>query len=369
MALEVGEHIERYVIEARLEESGFGTVYRGRDTVTGEQVAVKCIEDERDALLEARTLASIEHDNIVHVKTVAYDDDGQPAIVMDWVSGQTLEAYLRLHGHFSEGAWWSIFRQLLDALHYLHSKELVHRDIKPANIMIKEGGRPVLIDLGASRKPDPSMTIIYSRKYRSPEARYADQVGAWTDIYSLAVVSYEAIHGTVEEEVDHHVMRSQLISSQNAFLRGLGRGLDNVSDRPRDVMSWLMLMVNTDADEHESVSGYESEALSRDRDDGTVRAKCLEIERQFEIPHGCVRLLTTEYEPVNASMSFQQFIDDWEGDDVHPGFADSMRVHELARCIEVVYGLPWCSVSIAKPNGKDYTVAKEANNMIKDWTD
>lgn len=196
MALEVGEHVGHYVIQARLEKSGFGTVYRGRDEGTGEEVAVKCIENEEDARQEARTLASIEHDNIVHVKTLAHDSDGQPAIVMDWVSGQTLEAYLLQHGQFSEGAWWSIFRQLLDALHYLHSNGLVHRDIKPANIMIKEGGRPVLIDLGASRRPDPNMTIIYTRKFRSPEAHFADQVGAWTDIYSLAVVSYvvAAVH-------------------------------------------------------------------------------------------------------------------------------------------------------------------------------
>lgn len=68
-------------------------------------------------------------------------------------------------------------------------------------------------------------------------------------------------------------------------------------------------------------------------------------------------------------MSLQQFIDSWEGGDVHRGFDDSMKVHALARCIEVVHRLPRYSVSIVKPDGKDYTAAKVANNMFKDWAD
>lgn len=104
MAIQVGERIESYIVESRPHDDlqgGIGTVYFGKDVNTMEKVVIKCIDNERDALREAQTLAELEYDNIVHVKAVIRDE---PAIVMDYVSGQTLGEYLEHHKSLTTGA-------------------------------------------------------------------------------------------------------------------------------------------------------------------------------------------------------------------------------------------------------------------------
>ncbi len=228
----IGKTIGKVRIEKYLARGGIAEVYLGSHLTLDRPVAVKVLhsytEDDPDLLArferEAQVVASLRHPNIVQV----YDYDtinGHPYIVMEYLRGPTLAAYLHaLHDHdewIPSHQVARLLKGLADALDYAHRLGVIHRDIKPGNIMlhgkadeIPLGHQPltsdiegVLTDFGLVRIADSihqtaSGTISGTPAYMSPEQARGDQTDHRTDIYSLGVVLYEMLSGRVPFDGD-----------------------------------------------------------------------------------------------------------------------------------------------------------------------
>src|SRR6187399_1036513 len=137
-----------------------GQVFRARDTRLNRDVALKVLPDsfahDADRLArfrrEAQVLASLNHPNIAHIHGLE-DAGPTPALVMELVEGQTLDARLSRAMPIDEAL--AIARQIADALEAAHERGIVHRDLKPANIKVRTDGTVKVLDFGLSKAMDP----------------------------------------------------------------------------------------------------------------------------------------------------------------------------------------------------------------------
>jgi predicted Ser/Thr protein kinase len=205
--------IGRYVIDKELGRGAMGVVYLAQDPNLHRQVAVKTCsmpdgitedlakEFHERFLREARAAASLSHPGIVTVYDAGEDKArGLQYIAMEYVPGETLKQRLE-KGRRLDPAWVLGFGAVLaDALQVAHRAGIVHRDIKPANILIREGDGAVKIaDFGVARLKESELTSsgasIGSPGYMSPEQVKAGALDGRSDLFSLAVVLYEALCG------------------------------------------------------------------------------------------------------------------------------------------------------------------------------
>lgn len=136
---------------------------------------------------EARILAGVNHPGVVKVHDI-FQACGTAYMVMEYVEGARLTEWLPEHADDS-GSVISVLNQLLEALGYLHSHDVLHRDIKPSNIIIREGKHAVLIDFGAAMlgTPPTTITLVGTPGYAAPEQfQQHGKVGPWSDLYALA---------------------------------------------------------------------------------------------------------------------------------------------------------------------------------------
>ena len=191
-----------------------GVVYRAEDIWLGRAVAIKMVDpayaaDEaasRYFQQEARSLAQIRHENVVHVYTFGRHE-GTYYFAMEYVDGVSLESVIEEHAARGEtvdlGRALLILRAIARGLGAVHERRLVHRDVKPGNIVIeKDTGRPVLVDFGLARRAkssNPRMTTTAGTpSYMPPEqARDTDgtRTTAASDIYALACTAFELFTG------------------------------------------------------------------------------------------------------------------------------------------------------------------------------
>jgi serine/threonine protein kinase len=137
-----------------------GEVYRARDTKLNRDVALKVlpaqVADDADRLArfrrEAQVLASLNHPNIAHIHGLE-DAGPTPALVMELVEGQTLDARLSRAMPIDEAL--AIARQIADALETAHERGIVHRDLKPANIKVRDDGTVKVLDFRPGQGADP----------------------------------------------------------------------------------------------------------------------------------------------------------------------------------------------------------------------
>jgi serine/threonine protein kinase len=189
----------------RVGHGGMAAVYRARHAALDRVVAVKILArelgDDPDFAerftREARTLAKLDHPNVVAVHDVGVAD-GWRYIVMEYVEGRTLRQRLQeaLPG---AGEAVSIVKQLASALDAAHAQGIVHRDVKPENVLIA-GDRVKLVDFGIARRAgDDRVTApgatFGTADYMAPEQRETAAVDARADVYSLGVVFYEMLTG------------------------------------------------------------------------------------------------------------------------------------------------------------------------------
>lgn len=199
----------RYEILEQLGGGGMAIVYKGRDTFLNRLVTIKMLRPEfssdqdftRRFRREAQAVASLSHPNIVSIYDVG-QEEGIQYLVMEYVDGEDLKTVIRRDGKLPVERAVQIARQVLDALEHAHENNIVHRDIKPHNILITRGGRAKLTDFGIAREATAATvtqtdTIVGSVHYLSPEQARGEVAGPKSDIYSLGVVLYEMLTGSV----------------------------------------------------------------------------------------------------------------------------------------------------------------------------
>ncbi|WP_182868586.1 bifunctional serine/threonine-protein kinase/formylglycine-generating enzyme family protein [Stieleria mannarensis] len=199
--------IGRYKIESLLGKGGFGSVYLAYDDELQRHVTIKVphrhrVKRSKDVnafLTEARTLAKLEHPNVVPVHDVGTTDDGLCFIVSRYIDGSDLVRRL-------QSTPLSIFESvelvatIAEALHYVHNQGVIHRDIKPNNILLDKRGTAYVADFGLALLEDDgigSKTVAGTPAYMSPEQARGENhlVKRTSDIFSLGVVLYQLLTG------------------------------------------------------------------------------------------------------------------------------------------------------------------------------
>ncbi|HEX4142207.1 MAG TPA: serine/threonine-protein kinase [Pirellulales bacterium] len=200
------ERVGKYLIVRQLGVGGFGVVYEAYDEQLERAVAIK-IRHGRDGqsglsadlLHEARSVAQLDHPNIVRLLDAGETPQGLGYVVYEYVDGETLEQTIdRNQYNHAEAVEW--VAQVAEALHYAHQRRIVHRDVKPANILLDSAGRPKVLDFGLARRNDQffqneSGQIVGTLAYLSPEQASGDSdwASSHSDLYSLGVVLYELL--------------------------------------------------------------------------------------------------------------------------------------------------------------------------------
>lgn len=234
----------KYAIQGVLgKPGGFGITYLAEDVTLGTPVAVKELfpralacragdgatvqPSTRDAepllskarerfLEEARLLARFRHPNIVRVRDF-FEALGTAYLVMDYLDGMTLSAYLERHGQ--RLPWETalqLAKPLLSALQALHAEGIIHRDVDPHNIYVTRYGEVVLLDFGAAREAaeeaSHSLSVVVKPGY-APYEQYASRSrqGPWTDVYAVAATLYRIIGGRVPEVATSRMMSDELL--------------------------------------------------------------------------------------------------------------------------------------------------------------
>lgn len=200
--------IPGYRITGVLGEGAMGVVLEAEQQSPRRPVAIKVLRARNPAVLarftgEAEIMARLDHPGIARVYA-AGDADGAPYLVMERVSGVTLDAHVA-----PVGERLALFAQVCDAIHHAHVKGVVHRDLKPSNIMVRADGRVAVLDFGIARVLDDDGArtregeLIGTPVYMSPEqARMRpDEVDTRSDVYALGVILYELVSGTLPYDV------------------------------------------------------------------------------------------------------------------------------------------------------------------------
>ena len=208
----------KYRIEARLNEGGMGSVYRGTHVMMDKTVAIKVLRpslaaDEKIVARfsrEARAASRISHPNAISVTDIG-EDKGVVFLVMEFLSGKTLKHVVREEGPLPLQRIVEITRQVGDALAAAHAQGVVHRDLKSDNIMLLDtttGDHAKVLDFGIAKIHEPECKfdgdltapnlVIGTPQYMSPEQCSQDsEIDSRSDIYSLGVILYEMLVGHV----------------------------------------------------------------------------------------------------------------------------------------------------------------------------
>jgi eukaryotic-like serine/threonine-protein kinase len=206
----------RYRVLRKLGGGGMADVFLCEDLTLGRHVALKVLlkrfHDDPNFVerfrREAKAAAGLNHPNLVSI----YDwgeVDHTYFIVMEYVEGETLKDLVRRLGRLSGNEAVQLTLQLLAAVAFAHRHGIVHRDIKPQNVMLDRDGNVKVMDFGIARAGDSGMTeagsILGTAQYLAPEQARGLPVDGRSDLYSVGIVLYEMLTGTVPFKGDSAV--------------------------------------------------------------------------------------------------------------------------------------------------------------------
>ena len=253
-----GEKVGAYTLEQEIGHGGMGTVYLASrsDDAFEKHVAIKILrnklashDDQARFKAERQNLAYMEHANIARLLDGGECQDGTPYLVMEYVAGKPINEYVR-QAQLDLTACIKLFLPVCEAVQYAHRHQVLHCDIKPNNILVSQDGTAKLVDFGISRllAPQPQVNKIdhhidpalaLTPAYASPEQRAGETLSERSDIYTLAMVLYEIITGSLPVK-QHHKLDSDL---QAIFSRALekdpGHRYPSVSELMADLRHYL----------------------------------------------------------------------------------------------------------------------------------
>lgn len=230
----------RYQIMDQLGAGGMGAVYRAKDRLSGQIVALKqvhvskkrrvtdttttAVDKSADLRLilarEFRTLAALRHRHIVSVLDYGFHADGQPFFTMELLEkAQTLVAYGK--GKPLE-IQIELLSQMLQALGYLHQSGIIHRDLKPANVLVDRKGQVKLLDFGLATEAGSLTDIMGTLAYIAPEVLQGKGISIASDLYSVGMIAYEMFAGEHPFDLSSNThLIAQILSQVPPELPGL----------------------------------------------------------------------------------------------------------------------------------------------------
>jgi len=211
----------KYIVDVAIGAGAMGVVYRARHAITGKVVALKMLQPHvgqsegvvRRFLEEARASARIGHGNIVDTYD-AGEWNGLPFLVMELLSGESLDVLLRRRGRLDIPETMRVLGPVFAAVHAAHRAGVIHRDLKPENIFLcgtVDGTHvtPKVLDFGVSKVVETDRPItapghsVGTALYMPLEQMFgARDVTAASDVYALGVIVYECLSGTFPYEAD-----------------------------------------------------------------------------------------------------------------------------------------------------------------------
>ncbi|MEG4966171.1 protein kinase [Microcoleus sp. B6-A1] len=256
---------DRYIIEGKLGEGGFGATYLAKKAQNRQRVVIKTLKDEllrdpnfawfRDKFLEEAVKLSVcRHPNIVEIENY-FIHDNLPCISMEYVAGEDLWKWVGGRGFMSEKEALNYIRKVGEAVIVVHEKGLLHRDIKPQNIMVRDNQDAVLIDFGLARGfiPDRTQQMTFGLTHGfAPPEQYGEigRFAEYTDVYALAATLYYLLTRTPPTAAFmralNHPLKPPFQINRNisdAVHRAIMKGMEmNETKRPQSVQKWLAML-------------------------------------------------------------------------------------------------------------------------------
>lgn len=227
-----GDRVGPYQLLREIGRGGMGSVWLA-DRIDGtfnRRVALKLPRIvwatglTRRIAREREISALFEHPNIARLYDAGIDDRGRPYIAMEYIDGRPIDVYCREHA-FDLRARLALFVQVVRTVAHAHGQLIVHRDLKPENVLVDASGQVHLLDFGIARLLDESgigsdltqeQGRALSLNYASPEQIAGRRLGVTADIYSLGVMLFELLTGSLP----YHLKRNTLGAIEDAILAG-----------------------------------------------------------------------------------------------------------------------------------------------------
>jgi eukaryotic-like serine/threonine-protein kinase len=212
--LAVGAHLGPYELTGFVSAGGMGEIYKARHTILDRQVAIKTVRvrsagwaANRRLVAEARHASRLDHPNICTIYEVG-EEGGIPFIAMEYIDGTQLREMIRSAIPSLDQAL-GFGTQIADALEHAHRHGIVHRDLKSSNIVVDRSGRPIVLDfglakrlpgIGGERMDDSTVTgspLAGTLSHMAPEVLRGERADVRSDVWSLGVLLYELMTGTL----------------------------------------------------------------------------------------------------------------------------------------------------------------------------
>ena len=207
----IGKKFGDFEIREELGRGGMGQVFKAHQISLDRDVAIKIlpgslseVEEFRERFdVEAKAVASLVHENIMQMYSKGVTDDGIHYFAMEYVDGEDLADKMKRGVTFSEAEATEIAIQVCRGLEAAWRKNIIHRDIKPSNIMIAQNGVVKIADFGLAKSLDATKKLTQTNMYMgtvaytSPEQGEGKPLDHRTDIYSLGIVYYQLLTGSV----------------------------------------------------------------------------------------------------------------------------------------------------------------------------
>mmetsp|Transcript_14064 Transcript_14064/g.38461 ORF Transcript_14064/g.38461 Transcript_14064/m.38461 type:complete len:494 (-) Transcript_14064:101-1582(-) len=200
--------IGNYYLQEKLGQGGFGSVIKGVHSETGEAAAVKFVpkksfrqfSDLQRVFQEIQALRNLRHPNIVRILDVA-DHPDSICFIMEFAAGGELRGYVERHKFLQEEEARSFFKQIVRAVHYIHSKKIIHRDLKLENILLDSRNCCKIVDFGLSDYVSTKVRTVTdagTEAYLAPEVysgHSRDSDPYKIDVWGLGVILFALAHG------------------------------------------------------------------------------------------------------------------------------------------------------------------------------